>query len=51
MFSITVFAGCPDQDGLQEQRDTGQDEGCGRSPEPLRAAQSQSELTLVPGAA
>lgn len=55
MFSTTVFAGCEwrslDQDGLQEQRDMGQDERGGRSPELLRAAQSQSELALVPGAA
>lgn len=37
--------------GLQEQGDIGWGEGSGRSPEPLRAAQSQGELALVPGAA
>lgn len=55
MFSTAVFAGCEwrslDQEGLQEQRNMGQAEGGGRSPEPLRAAQRQSELALVPGAA
>lgn len=52
--SATLFVSCKwrtlDQESFKEQRDMGQGEGSGRSPEPLRAAQSQSELALVPGA-